>query len=663
METKQFGVRLRQLRQQSGLSQRGLASKVSVNFTYLSKIENGVVAAPSKSVTLRLAEVLNADKDELLILAGRIPSDVTEMLSKDPEILQLIRSPRAHKILKASNKIRTGWHNLSRSLQNSMEGVGSFFKNHQGLSRVAISVAIVLAIVAGLWAASPAQALNITFPSLPSGNLGRTHTFQVRIEVQNVDLLPIKSIDLDVYNSSQPSYNFSLTNLRLTTGSNTHTTGIGSVNVSAVTGAGWGRASASRRGYGYGYTTGWGYQYGTGTDFGYGYAYDSYIGTTDITYTIAWTPPAAWPSGTYEILVRVSVNGGAALTTPTPPTFTLSTPAPPEPPPEPGVTDVSDVVDESGVFTEEVIAESEDGQVTITIDEGITGLTEEGEALSEINIVEMAEEDVPIPPAEGHIIGLTYDFGPDGATFSSPITLTFTYDPDNLPDGVNEEDLVIAIWDEDAGAWVELPSVVDTVNNIVTATVSHFTPFAIIVPPPVEEEEEEEVVTPPVEEEEEEEEEEVITVTPAAFSVSYLSIGPRLEVEAGDTVAITVLVANTGGKSGSYTVVLKIDGVKEAEETVTVAAGESQDVSFSVTREEAGSYAVTVDGLSGSFTIGAPEEEKEEEVVTPPVVGEEEGLAWWIWLIVGLGSATAVGLLLYFLWYRPRRPPGYRRTD
>ncbi|MEK0322614.1 MAG: hypothetical protein QQN47_07560, partial [Nitrosopumilus sp.] len=62
------------------------------------------------------------------------------------------------------------------------------------------------------------------------------------------------------------------------------------------------------------------------------------------------------------------------------------------------------------MFTEEVIAESEDGNISVTIDEGITGLTEEGEPISEISIVEMEEEDIPPPPTEGHIIGLTYDF-------------------------------------------------------------------------------------------------------------------------------------------------------------------------------------------------------------------------------------------------------------
>ncbi|GAI70640.1 unnamed protein product, partial [marine sediment metagenome] len=131
------------------------------------------------------------------------------------------------------------------------------------------------------------------------------------------------------------------------------------------------------------------------------------------------------------------------------------------------------------------------------------------------------------------------------------------------------------------GEWVELPCTVDPVNHTITASVAHFTTFAIIgtvppVPPP----------PPP----------------PARFTVSSLGISPS-ELPAGEEVTISVLVANTGGKSGSYTVVLKIDGVKEAEERVTVRAGLSKEVTFSVTREEADSYEVTVDGRSGSFTV------------------------------------------------------------
>ena len=359
-------------------------------------------------------------------------------------------------------------------------------------------------------------------------------------------------------------------------------TGAGTVSVSATPGDFWGGASGTLRyGYGFGYQTGtWGTDtFDTNYGYGYGYVSASYIGPTQITYNVIWVSPSSWPQGAYEINFLVYGNGShTAFTTPTTPSFTLFAPAVGAPPPEPGVTDVSDSVDEDGVFTEPVTAESEDGNVSLTIEEGITGLTTEGEPISEISIVEMEEADVPPPPEEGYVIGLAYDFGPDNATFSEPITISFEYDPDNLPEGVNEEDLVIAVWDEDAGVWVELPSVVDTVNHTVTATVDHFTAFAVIVPP-----EEEEVVTPPVEEEE--------VVTPV------------------------------------------VEEEEEEEEVVTPVVEE--------------------------------EEEEEEEVVTP-VVEDEEGLAWWVWLIVGLASATAIGLLVYFLWWkwwRLRRLIGYKRID
>jgi len=79
-EDHQFGKRLRSLRIQNELTLRELAAKVNINFTYLSKIENGVLSPPSEKVILMLAEFLNADKDELMTLAGRIPSHIAQML-------------------------------------------------------------------------------------------------------------------------------------------------------------------------------------------------------------------------------------------------------------------------------------------------------------------------------------------------------------------------------------------------------------------------------------------------------------------------------------------------------------------------------------------------------------------------------------------------------
>jgi len=148
------------------------------------------------------------------------------------------------------------------------------------------------------------------------------------------------------------------------------------------------------------------------------------------------------------------------------------------------ITDVSDVVTGEGVFTEEVTAESESGEAKLTIGEGTVGLTEEGQPLSEIWLIEMDKEPAA-PPADAKIVGLTCDLGPNGATFDPPITLTSTYDPNEIPRRASERDLVIAVWDKDAGEWVTLEGcTVDTVNNTISAPVSHFSRYSVIAPIP-----------------------------------------------------------------------------------------------------------------------------------------------------------------------------------
>lgn len=79
-EKNRFGAKIRRLRLKAQLTQRDLAAKVGVDFTYLSKIENGVLPPPAEKIILNLARVLNADKDELNALAGRVPSDISMML-------------------------------------------------------------------------------------------------------------------------------------------------------------------------------------------------------------------------------------------------------------------------------------------------------------------------------------------------------------------------------------------------------------------------------------------------------------------------------------------------------------------------------------------------------------------------------------------------------
>ena len=76
-----FGEKIRELRKAKNLSQRDLAAKVKVNFTYISKIENEKLDFgdyPSEELILKLAKALEADADELLILAKKVPENRQE---------------------------------------------------------------------------------------------------------------------------------------------------------------------------------------------------------------------------------------------------------------------------------------------------------------------------------------------------------------------------------------------------------------------------------------------------------------------------------------------------------------------------------------------------------------------------------------------------------
>ena len=253
--------------------------------------------------------------------------------------------------------------------------------------------------------------------------------------------------------------------------------------------------------------------------------------------------------------------------------------------PLPGTTEVSDIISSAGVFSEAVIAESSDSLCQLTIAKDTVGLTEDGEPLSEVKMTRMGAP--PTPPADARVVGSVYDFKPDGATFSPAATLKYTYDPSRIPTGVVENELVLVWWDAGTGKWVETESTVNPEANTITAPVSHFTAFAALAYLPPE----------PVPE-------------PAAFTLSALIISPS-EVALGESVTISVEVTNTGEEAGNYTVTLKIDGVVEASEDITVNADASRKVSFTTVRDLPGGYAVDVNGLGGTFVVG-------EEAQSPP---------------------------------------------
>ena len=83
-----FGDRVREIRKLRGLTQQKLAERLSVSLSYVSKVENERLNAgdyPSESFVHKLADALETDKDELLLLTDRVPVAILRRIQQRPE--------------------------------------------------------------------------------------------------------------------------------------------------------------------------------------------------------------------------------------------------------------------------------------------------------------------------------------------------------------------------------------------------------------------------------------------------------------------------------------------------------------------------------------------------------------------------------------------------
>jgi transcriptional regulator with XRE-family HTH domain len=92
---RSFGALLRREREAKEIGLREMAKKIGVSPTYLSKIERGDFDPPAEDKVRRIAEILGRDPDELLALAGRVASDLTEIIRQRPrEMADFLRAAK-----------------------------------------------------------------------------------------------------------------------------------------------------------------------------------------------------------------------------------------------------------------------------------------------------------------------------------------------------------------------------------------------------------------------------------------------------------------------------------------------------------------------------------------------------------------------------------------
>jgi len=95
-----FGKRIRVLREKllkedREYSLRRFAVRVGMSPTYLSKVERGDLPPPGEEKVKTIAKELGQDPDELLALAGKVASDIPEIIRRRPVAMaKLIRRMR-----------------------------------------------------------------------------------------------------------------------------------------------------------------------------------------------------------------------------------------------------------------------------------------------------------------------------------------------------------------------------------------------------------------------------------------------------------------------------------------------------------------------------------------------------------------------------------------
>ena len=162
-----------------------------------------------------------------------------------------------------------------------------------------------------------------------------------------------------------------------------------------------------------------------------------------------------------------------------------------------------------------------------------------------------------------------------------------------------------------------MDSTLDKAAAKVSAYVRHFTPFAIMgtiippapaAPPPAAPSKPAPAAAPPEAKLApqpalyEEEVAEPVPLKPALLTVTKLAVYPDF-VPTGGEADIFVDITNSGGEAGSYTVELKINGIREDTRTITVAGGNTETVVFSTVKDFAGDYIVEVDGISATLRV------------------------------------------------------------
>jgi transcriptional regulator with XRE-family HTH domain len=92
MSDTKFGAFVRREREAKELGLREMAKMIGVSPTYLSKVERDEFSPPAEDKVKAIAKIIECDADDLLARAGRVSTDISDIIKRHPvELAALLR--------------------------------------------------------------------------------------------------------------------------------------------------------------------------------------------------------------------------------------------------------------------------------------------------------------------------------------------------------------------------------------------------------------------------------------------------------------------------------------------------------------------------------------------------------------------------------------------
>lgn len=90
-----FGAFVRREREAKEIGLREMAKMIGVSPTYLSKVERDEFPPPVEGKVRAIAKIIKCDADDLLARAGRVSSDISDIIKRHPvELAALLRTTK-----------------------------------------------------------------------------------------------------------------------------------------------------------------------------------------------------------------------------------------------------------------------------------------------------------------------------------------------------------------------------------------------------------------------------------------------------------------------------------------------------------------------------------------------------------------------------------------